>query len=385
MSNVALGESTHTSDKVVICGGGVVGASVAYFLSLRGVKSTIVESNKVAGAASGKAAGFLAMDWNDSSPVGPLGRASYALHEQIASEFGAESIGYRKLDTIAVSFRASASTASSSSGSAPDWLDRQVTAWQVLGTHQTTAQVHPEKLTQRLVEASGANVVTGRVDGLELEGAPDDAGSMKGVLVDGKSLSCDKVVIAMGPWSSLAARWLPLPEISGQKYHSILLRPEPAVTAHALFTTISLPSGASAEPEVYPRPDGDVYVCGEPEAVPIPEDPAQVEVDPRKTSNVKELASLLSSRLAAAPTTKEQSCFLPISPDGLPVIGAVGGVDGAYVATGLGCWGILNSLITGKLVSELIADGSVQCGLDIRPFSPSRFVKASTKPQRKRK
>jgi flavin-dependent dehydrogenase len=45
--------------RVVICGGGVVGACTAYFLSRRGAQVIVVESTEVAGAASGKAGGLL--------------------------------------------------------------------------------------------------------------------------------------------------------------------------------------------------------------------------------------------------------------------------------------------------------------------------------------
>ena len=48
--------------RVLICGGGVIGASVAHFLSRRGIKPIVVERIGVACAASGKAGGFLARD-----------------------------------------------------------------------------------------------------------------------------------------------------------------------------------------------------------------------------------------------------------------------------------------------------------------------------------
>lgn len=52
--------------------------------------------------SSGKAGGFLALDWNDGTPVGPLARHSYALHAQLADTFGRDNIGYREVDTIQV-------------------------------------------------------------------------------------------------------------------------------------------------------------------------------------------------------------------------------------------------------------------------------------------
>jgi hypothetical protein len=54
---------------------------------------------------AGKAGGFLALDWNDGSPVGPLARHSYALHAQLAEVFVSKAIGYRQLDTIQVGCR----------------------------------------------------------------------------------------------------------------------------------------------------------------------------------------------------------------------------------------------------------------------------------------
>ena len=41
--------------KVVICGGGVIGCSIAYYLAKKGVRSVLVERCDLACAASGKA------------------------------------------------------------------------------------------------------------------------------------------------------------------------------------------------------------------------------------------------------------------------------------------------------------------------------------------
>ena len=45
--------------RVLICGGGVIGALIAYFLSCRGVQAIVMERTGLACAASGKAGGFL--------------------------------------------------------------------------------------------------------------------------------------------------------------------------------------------------------------------------------------------------------------------------------------------------------------------------------------
>ena len=78
--------------RVVICGGGVIGACTAYFLSRRGIDVIVVERTEVAAAASGKAGGFLALDWCAGSPLDALARRSFALHaalrDEIAGDWG---------------------------------------------------------------------------------------------------------------------------------------------------------------------------------------------------------------------------------------------------------------------------------------------------------
>ena len=53
-----------------------------------------MERAGVANAASGNAGGFLALDWNDSTAVGPLARLSYKLHAGLEAELGCE-LDYR--------------------------------------------------------------------------------------------------------------------------------------------------------------------------------------------------------------------------------------------------------------------------------------------------
>lgn len=64
---------------------------------------------------------------------------------------------------------------------------------------------------------------------------------MTGVTVDGGVLDCDVAVVAMGPWTSLLGD--SMPSISGQKYHSIVMRPSAEISNDMLFTSIKLPSG----------------------------------------------------------------------------------------------------------------------------------------------
>jgi len=86
--------------RVLICGGGVIGASIAYFLSRCGVETVVIERTGLACAASGKSGGFLAFDWCDGTRLEPLARRSFALHARLAQEIGNE-WNYRPLATYA--------------------------------------------------------------------------------------------------------------------------------------------------------------------------------------------------------------------------------------------------------------------------------------------
>ena len=77
-----------------------------------------------------------------------------------------------------------------------------------------------------------------------------------------------------------------------------------------------------------------------------------------------------------------QACMRPCPPDALPIMGAVPGVQGAYIAAGHNCWGILWAPITGRVMAELVVDGAPSVSL--AAFSPSRFMPRAATRGRKR-
>ena len=143
--------------------------------------------------------------------------------------------------------------------------------------------------------------------------------------------------------------------------------------AHALFVDYRLTDGRRLEPEIFPRPDGEVYVCGMADPAPLPDSPDAVEVSDEACAVLARAAGRVSTRLAAAPVTRRQACYRPVTDDGLPLIGPVPGVAGAFVATGHGPWGMLNAPATGQALAELIVEGAAST-VDLRPFDPARLA-----------
>jgi glycine/D-amino acid oxidase-like deaminating enzyme len=356
---------------VLICGGGAIGAAIAYFLARRGVRSTVIERAGVACAASGKSGGFLALDWCDGTPLEALARRSFALHGELAAEIGGD-WGYRRMTTYAGFAPARAGRRSAGSFHL-DWVGDDVSLSQRLGGIQTTAQVHPGAFTRALMQAAAPHgeLRLGRVTGVVREGE-----RAAGVKVAGETVVGDAIVIAMGPWSMLAAAWLPLPAVFGLKGHSLVFGTGTRVPPEALFLDYREDTGAVHAPEVFPRADGTTYVCAISSESPVPLDPATVVPDEGAIARLEAMCARLSPVLAQSPILARQACFRPVTRDGLPLIGRLPGLANAYVGTGHSVWGILNAPATGEAMAELILDGAGRT-VDLAPFDPARLPPAA--------
>jgi glycine/D-amino acid oxidase-like deaminating enzyme len=355
--------------RVVICGGGVIGACAAYFLSRRGIDVTVVERTEVAAAASGKAGGFLALDWCVGTPLDALARRSFLLHAELPNVVTGD-WGYRRM-TAYSGFVVPERDARRHAPAKLTWLSDGVIIASRLGTTDTTAIVHPRAFTAAMMSAAqghGAELRHGRVTGIVRRA---DGSTVRGVELDGSVIESDAVVVAMGPWSLLATEWMALPPVFGQRSPSLVYNTGADVPAHALFLEYHEESGAVVTVEVFPRADGSTHITAFSDIVPLPLDPATVIPDPSAIDRLRAICERLSPIFRPERILARQACFRPVTHDGLPLIGKVPYTKGAYAATGHNVWGILNAPATGEAMAELIADG-VARSIDLTPFDPAR-------------
>jgi glycine/D-amino acid oxidase-like deaminating enzyme len=355
--------------RVVICGGGVIGACTAYFLRRHGIDVIVVERTEVAAAASGKAGGFLARDWCAGTPLDALARRSFALHAQLPGEIAGD-WGHRPMSAYS-GFVAPGGDPRGTTPSALDWLSDGVVIARCIGTPETTAIVHPRKFTSALMSAAiaqGAELRSGRVTGIIRDA---DGARAKGVEIDGGIIEADAIVIAMGPWSLLAAQWMSLPAVYGQRSPSIVYDLGANAPADALFLECES-DGVVVSIEVFPRADGSTHVTALSDIAPLPLDPAAVTPDHEAIARLQTMCERLSPLFRPDKIIAQQACFRPVTKDGLPLIGLVPQSDRLYVATGHNVWGILNAPATGEALAQLIADG-VTRDVNLAPFTPARL------------
>lgn len=332
---------------------------------------------------------------------------SYRLHAELAHEHnGGDKWGYRQIHCGQLSAKGRASDQANGKGATKngdsvsllkrskdaigtlratgipkdlDWVAAEcVRDYSEMGDPDTTAQVHPYQFTTsmvKLAEEKGVKIILGCVTSID---RPD--GAVKAVTYRDKETSethtipATDVIISAGPWTRSV--YPPAP-ISAMRAHSVTIRPSRPVSAYALFTEIAFPAdfgrtgqstfvkrgkGKLVTPEIYARPNNEVYACGEGDhLVPLPSTTDEVVTDDSRCQDIIGYVSSISDEMRDGEVTVRQACYLPNvdGPASGPVIGETG-VRGLLLAAGHTCWGIQNGPATGKLMSEFVFEGEAK-------------------------
>jgi len=342
---------------VVVCGAGVIGCSVAYYLTQRGLSVLLIDKADVAAAASGKAGGFLARDWCDGTPTQELSRLSFDLHQELAELFGHLTVGYRSLNALSASLPLRERALVSAHAKQNRWLGQNCFVRGEVGNRATTAQVDPFAFTKALFDAALANGARFKQATVTDIIRSPEGDRIEGLRIPGETIATSAVVVAMGPWTCEAERWLPLDSIDAIKTDSIVFESVPELPPTALFVDVETPQGTWESLEIFPRPDGSVYVCGGSDNELLPESPWSVHPQDPTGADLAALATEVVPALDGRRPIRVNACFRPVTRSGSPTIGPIPGVSGGWLATGHGPWGILNAPATGLAVSEIIVDG----------------------------
>lgn len=176
---------------------------------------------------------------------------------------------------------------------------------------------------------------------------------------DTGALEADRVVIAAGIWSRDFERvlGLRLPMQPGKGY-SLTARGTGTAPRRALFFVEAMIGAAPY--------DGGVRLAGMLELAGM-----DASVDPRRLALIdRAVRTYLHGWLPTDPELRWAG-LRPLPPDGLPIVGAVPGREGLFLATGHGMVGITLAPSTAALLAPLVLDGTTSPKL--APFRPDRF------------
>jgi glycine oxidase len=178
------------------------------------------------------------------------------------------------------------------------------------------------------------------------------------VQTDQGDIEADAVILAMGPWTGEAEKWLGVPVPVGPLKGQILRMDvgEPAMTCSIHY----------ASNYAGPKADGLTWIGTTEERVGFDNEPT-MEARQQIIQEVGEFfPPVLTGRVV-----RQTACLRPVAPDGLPVIGPVPGWDGVYLSTGAGRKGIILSPSMAKLTADMALGRADEAA--IAPFSPVRF------------
>jgi D-amino-acid dehydrogenase len=370
--------------KIVIIGGGVLGASAAFHLARTGGAQVTVIDAQLDGRATAAGAGIIC-PWV-SGVEDPVFYRLYAAggeyHPDLVAglaELGETDLGFRRAGAMLVSDDPQELT----------WLERSARARRVPAMGEVTrlspaeaqalfpplrpelggvfvaggARVDGRRLAAALLRAAerhGATVISGhavpvveagRIVGVDVVGV--DAG--------GERLAADCAIVAAGAWADKVLRPFGL---------DLAVQPQRGQIMHLMLDT----ADTASWPVILPL--GSHYI--------VPFDGGRIVVgatretgagfDYRVTAAGQ--AEVLSEALRIAPGLRPAAVvetrvgFRPVGAEVRPLLGWVRGIDGLAVGNGLGAAGLTIGPFAGRLLADLVTG---QGGLmDLTPFDPMR-------------
>jgi D-amino-acid dehydrogenase len=372
--------------EAAVVGGGIVGASTAYHLARAGVETLLIDRHDE-GRATDAGAGIL-------SPA-----TSTRGSDDVWFDFAVEAVGYYDELVTALETEQDGPHGYADRGLLRVAIDEDETtrfdetlerickrqAADEPPAHETIHELSSAEAREQfppLAEPCRALYYddAARVDGQQFEGALRRAGmnhgltildatveqliidddSISGVVADGECISSGAVVIAGGAWSAAFGDQLDV---------EVPIEPQRGQIVH-----LGLDADTAGWPIV--SPFREHYF--------VPWDDGRVAVGATRESagfvphtTVAGLQEVFSEAVRVAPGLANASLqeaqvgLRPLSPDGLPVLGEVSNVEGAFVATGHGPTGLQLGPYSGKLVADAVR--GTELAVDLAPFAIDRF------------
>jgi D-hydroxyproline dehydrogenase subunit beta len=375
---------------VAVIGGGIVGTATAAFLAEAGASVVLYEREALAAGASGRNSGVIQHPFDPA--LVPLYEETLEIYRRVGESIGRpiaaldappsglllvshDRPGVKALaDDLAIAFPALR----------PDFVEGLVLERlePTLAPDVVACRLDigypiipsaPTYAFATLAERAGVTIRLGR------EARPVvEAGRCVGVDVAGNREPAGAVVIAAGPWTGAlvdsGGEWNPIRPVWGVVVETLLANPprhvmEEAEMDEALGTgdpSKARDSAAAADE----RPEFSLITAAGASAVGSTF--LETEPDPPAwTERLLAHGTTFVPGIMDAPIREVRACARPMSRDGRPIVGAIPWIEGLFVASGHGPWGISTGPASARQIADLVLGR--EAGIDTA-FAPARFA-----------
>ena len=370
----------ETADAIII-GGGVHGASLAFHLAQRGIKSLVLERRFIASGATGRSSGLVRLHY-DLEPESRLAWVSFQYFrnwaEMVGGECGFTRTGFLQfvkpqyVDQLRANVTMHQRIGIPSLVITADDVRRLAPAFKIddieyAAFEPESGYADPSSTTQTLLDSArrrGARLVQDcEVLGMQIKGD-----RVIGVQTSQGEFSSAVVVNASGAWAAQVGQMagLDLPVTTWQHDTMFIRRPKDLGYNHP--TVIDFPN------EMYFRPEtGGLTLVGLEDANPIGESP-EGDTDHAKPGFVERAVERICKRIPGMDRGSLHSAhggYDGITPDQRAILGQCR-LEGFYLACGFSGTGFKIAPAAGACMAELIVDGQAKT-VDIAPFRLERF------------
>ena len=381
----------NTAEAVII-GGGLAGTSICFNLASRGVKDTVLLEREGLGAgstgkSSGISTGFSLLLFTHGSesalPISLMAKEGRRWFRNFKELVGAES-GWREVGVLFLSGEEYAPALRSGFAKAQELgfenqdlsredlkeivPDLEPVDVDFMGFEPRSGYGDPPGVAQGFASAAGrlgAEISLGN-GALEVE---IEGGRVKGVVSEKGRIATDTVVVAGGPWNGGLMKKLgyDLP-LQPTRHEVFVLKkgPQTPVTHPVVFDLVKMTYMREESPDLMIGGD----IAKDEHADPDDFDQGTTMEQTRRIWG--RLSSLMPS-LESAELFTGFSGLYTNTPDNLPILGKVEGVDGLYFAGGFNGYGFKLSPAVGIVMAELITEGEAKLA-DISPLGMGRFA-----------
>lgn len=371
----------NTYDLLVI-GGGIHGASLAFHLASRGVKVAVLEKKVVAAGATGRSSGLVRMHY-DLEQEAALAWESFQWFRDWKERVGPDPCGFTRTgfvqivepeleDTLRqvirmhqrIGIAAIEVTAADVKRLAPSFYTDD---FNIASYEPESGYADPVMSANSLMNAARAKGAL-LVQDCAVSGVTVSGGKVTGVRTSKGDFSAPIVVNAAGAWAQNICNsvGVELPLSTWQHDVMFVVRPPELRLPHP--TVIDFPNS------MYFRPEGGLTLVGLEDGNPLGESP-DGDTDHARKGFVEKAIDRICKRIPAMENGALHSAhggYDGITPDQHPAIGPIG-PEGFWLDTGFSGTGFKIGPATGLCVAEWILDGKPKT-VDVSIFTPTRFA-----------